>query len=195
MRVKISVSELRELTGKPPISFPKYATQLMNLANQNAQGTRPKIVGQMSALIQQFEGRTLEEWEEWYLQQKPDGIELATGRVWTMVQALRESLAHVDESMVRQWVEDLVIVKTYVGLRFQQAILARLGQLAGMPVTQASPQQEALGIDGFVGSQAISIKPDSYGTTLAANQEAIQGMLVTYAKKDDGLVLEFEPWW
>lgn len=32
--------------------FPKYTTQIMNLANQNAQGTRPAVVGQMSELIQ-----------------------------------------------------------------------------------------------------------------------------------------------
>jgi hypothetical protein len=41
--------------------------QLLNLANQNAQGTRPKIVGQMSELIEQFGGKSLDEWERWYL--------------------------------------------------------------------------------------------------------------------------------
>ena len=34
-------------------AFPKYTTQLMNLANQTAQGTRPKVVGQMSELFPQ----------------------------------------------------------------------------------------------------------------------------------------------
>lgn len=29
-------------------SFPKYTSQLINWANQNAQGTRPVVVGQMS---------------------------------------------------------------------------------------------------------------------------------------------------
>jgi MjaI restriction endonuclease len=33
--------------------FPKYTTQIMNLANQNAQGTRPNVVGQMSELIEE----------------------------------------------------------------------------------------------------------------------------------------------
>lgn len=31
--------------------FPKYTTQIINIANQNAGGTRPKVVGQMSELI------------------------------------------------------------------------------------------------------------------------------------------------
>jgi hypothetical protein len=43
-------------------NFPKYTTQLINLANQNAGGTRPKVVGQMSDLIQEFPGNTFPEW-------------------------------------------------------------------------------------------------------------------------------------
>lgn len=35
-------------------SFPKYTTQLINWANQNAQGTRPRVVGQMSELFPEF---------------------------------------------------------------------------------------------------------------------------------------------
>ncbi len=31
--------------------FPKYTSQLINWANQNAQGTRPAVVGQMLALF------------------------------------------------------------------------------------------------------------------------------------------------
>ncbi|MGC9027863.1 MAG: MjaI family restriction endonuclease [bacterium] len=34
--------------------FPKYVAPLTNLANQYAQGIRPKVVGQMSELILEF---------------------------------------------------------------------------------------------------------------------------------------------
>jgi len=34
----------QDIVGKI-VEFPKYTTQIMNLANQNAQGTRPKVVG------------------------------------------------------------------------------------------------------------------------------------------------------
>jgi hypothetical protein len=101
MILKIRVEELREIAGRPSISFPKYVAQLLNLANQNAQGTRPKIVGQMSELIEQFGGKSLDEWERWYLTQKPEAIDRATQQVWTMVQALKHAIHQVDESMVR----------------------------------------------------------------------------------------------
>jgi len=56
---KITVTDIEELLGGTPPEFPKYVTQLLNLANQNAQGTRPRVVGQMSDLIQQFPGKNL----------------------------------------------------------------------------------------------------------------------------------------
>lgn len=34
--------KFKEIIGEPKI-FPKYTTQLINMANQNAQGTRPKM--------------------------------------------------------------------------------------------------------------------------------------------------------
>ena len=47
-------------------SFPKYTSQLINWANQNAQGTRPIVVGQMSELFPEFmasgEKITIENW-------------------------------------------------------------------------------------------------------------------------------------
>jgi len=50
---KIKNGELiKEISGEAK-QFPKYTTQLINLANQNAQGTRPKVVGQLSELIQE----------------------------------------------------------------------------------------------------------------------------------------------
>lgn len=43
--IKISNKELtREIVGDVK-EFSRYTTQILNLANQNAQGTRPHIVG------------------------------------------------------------------------------------------------------------------------------------------------------
>ena len=63
MRIKLSSRELQALLDVEPPEFPKYATQIMNLANQNAQGTRPRIVGQQTELIRAFPGNTRQEWE------------------------------------------------------------------------------------------------------------------------------------
>ena len=49
--IKIKNKDLiRELIGETK-DFPKYTSQIINLANQNAQGTRPRVVGQLTELI------------------------------------------------------------------------------------------------------------------------------------------------
>ena len=74
------------------VEFPKYTTQIMNLANQNAQGTRPKVVGQMSELIKQFPGQTYEDWVSWYTGYMPEAIDEATEKVYEMVENLASAI-------------------------------------------------------------------------------------------------------
>ena len=122
-------------------------TQIMNLANQNAQGTRPKIVGQMSDLIQEFEGSSLDEWEEWYRAKKPNAIQDAKQKISVMVNSLKNAINEIDETLIEKWVEELVIVKTYTGLRFQEAILKKIASITEKPYRLSTPEEESQGID------------------------------------------------
>ncbi|MDM7274038.1 MjaI family restriction endonuclease [Sulfurihydrogenibium azorense] len=85
MEFKIENEEIRELMNIQGAEFPKYATQIINLASQNAQATRPKVVGKMSELIKEFTGKTLEDWEIFYTKKYPQGIEDATQKILEMI--------------------------------------------------------------------------------------------------------------
>ena len=100
MKVKISIKEIRKYLDIETPEFPKCVAPLINLANQYAQGTRPKVVGQMSELIHEFEGKTLPEWEEWYLKKKPDAIKNATEKILQKLKELKNSLNKIDQAMV-----------------------------------------------------------------------------------------------
>ncbi|MGD2175663.1 MAG: MjaI family restriction endonuclease, partial [Candidatus Brocadiaceae bacterium] len=132
MRVHVSFEEMPELLEIEEADLPKYAGTILNIANQWSQGTRPNVVGQMSDLIQEFPGRTFEEWKEWYSRRKPGAIDEATDRIWGMLERIRSALAEVDRRGVREWTEDLVLVKSFLGLRFQEAILARVAEALGV---------------------------------------------------------------
>lgn len=162
MKLKLKNEEIQEYLEAPISEFPKYTTQIMNLANQNAQGTRPKVVGQMSELIQQFPGKTYNEWVQWYLERNPDAIDRATNRITSMLEKLESAFPVIDRELVKSWVEDLVLVKTFVGLRFQEAILKRLAELKGCDYRLAETYEESQGIDGFVGERPYSIKPSTF---------------------------------
>ena len=174
-------------------SFPKYTSQLINWANQNAQGTRPIVVGQMSELFPEFMASgaeiTIENWRAWYLERYPDAFEKATDKIYAQVQNLRDAIQLIDRKMVEHWVEDLVIAKTFNGMYVQKAILASLAEREGSSYRLATPEEESVGIDGYVGDTPYSIKPDSY-KTMGRLSETIAVKMVFYTKTKNGLTIE-----
>jgi len=190
-KLKLSNQEIRQHLGSSSAEFPKYTTQLINLANQNAQGTRPKVVGQLSELIQKFPDKTLAEWEEWYLKRHPEAIAAATSKIVDMLLQLKEAMNKIDRKLVEQWVVDLVIVKTFIGLRFQEAILKKVADQKGEKHKLATPEEESKGIDGFIGKTAVSIKPATYKSKRALG-EKIETEIIYYVKKKDGIEIEFD---
>lgn len=190
MKVKLSNEEIRKYLDIEVPEFPTYTTQLLNLANQNAQGTRPKVVGQMSELIQHFTGKSLAEWERWYVKQKPDAIRTATERILQMVQNLRNAIDKIDRAMVEKWVRDLVVVKTFMGLRFQEAILKKGAEIKGVDCRLSDFSEESKGIDGYIGNIPISIKPDTYKVK-GALRENIAVKIVYYKKIKNGIEVDY----
>ena len=187
-KFKIKNNEIKNLLGSEPYNFPKYSTQILNLANQNAQGTRPVVVGQMSDLIQEFSGQTLKEWEEWYLQKHPDAIVKATEKIKEMVDNFREVIGKIDDEMIKDWVTDLVIVKTFIGLRFQEAILAKTAEMYQKDYRLADPEEESKGIDGFIEDIPVSIKPETYKSKKSLS-ERIDVKIIYYKKVSDGITV------
>ena len=177
-----------ELAGERK-TFPKYTTQILNLCNQNAQGTRPSVVGQMSELIQECPYRTFKEWKQWYLSKKPNAIAEATQRVKRMVDNLKAAVALIDDSLIQAWVEDLVVVKSFTGLRFQQAILTRVAKIRRTTSRIARPDEESKGIDGYIGQDPVSIKPETYKSKLGL-PESIQIPIIYYEKLKDGIKVD-----
>ncbi len=186
MEFKIKVEEIRSLMEIDSPEFPKYTTQLLNLANQNAQATRSKVVGQMSELIKEFKGKTMDEWEEWYLKQYPDAIDKATKKILEMINNFKDVINQIDESMSRKWVRDLVIVKTFIGLRFQEAVLKKIADKFDTKYRLSTPEEESKGIDGYVGNIPISLKPITYQSKKMLT-ERINVDIIYYEKQKDGL--------
>lgn len=191
-KVKISNSDIEKLSNASQYPFPKYATQIINLLNSNAQGTRPAVVGQMSELIQEFDGKTLEEWIEWYSSKQPDAVTKATDKIFNMYQLMSEAFAAIDRLMIEAWVKDLVYNKTYCGLKFQSAIIAFLAGKYNKDWRLANVKEEAQGIDGFVGDTPVQIKSATYKLE-ARLGENIEIPIVYYDKKKDGISIEFDP--
>jgi hypothetical protein len=189
---KISNLKIADFLGAPTPEFPKYATQVLNLANSNAQGTRPRIVGQMSDLMQQFSGTTMEEWLSWYQQRYPHALEDATTKVFAMVENLSKVIGQIDRTMVKEWVEDLVLYKTFCGFRFQAAIMKAIAERENLSHRPATPEEESKGIDGYIGEKAVSIKPVTYKSRSMTLSENITVRIIYYEKQKDGIRVDYD---
>lgn len=152
MKYIIKNETIAEFNDSTNFDYPKYTSQLINWANQNAQGTRPKVVGQLSDLFPEFldsdEERTIEDWKKWYTERYPDAFENATNKIWEQVLNLKNAIPLINKEMVERWVEDLVVYKTFNGLYVQKAILASLAKERGTTYRLATPEEESKGIDG-----------------------------------------------
>ena len=191
MKKKIYNQVIEELSNAKAYDFPKYTTQIINLVNSNAQGTRPAVVGQMSELIQEFPGRSLDEWIEWYSEQQPDAVNNATEKIWSKLQEMKDAITLIDKPMVEAWVKDLVYTKTYCGLKFQEAILAYIAREYNATYRLANVEEEAQGIDGYVNNKPAQIKSITYKQE-ALLAETINVPIIYYEKKKDGITIEFE---
>ncbi len=189
--IKILNSEVLTLLETEASPFPKYATQILNLANQNAQGTRPTVVGQMSEIIQEFKGNKIKDWEEWYLEKHPEAIIIAANKIFEMVNNFKDVRTQINGDMVERWVKDLVIIKTFIGLKFQEAILKSVANFFKTTYRLAEPAEESLGIDGIIGNKAVSIKPITYEAKKALS-EVIEAPIVFYEKVKDGIKITFD---
>ncbi len=146
----------------------------------------------MSELIQEFDGKTLEEWIEWYSSKQPDAVAKATDKIFKMYQLMSEAFAAIDRPMIEAWVKDLVYNKTYCGLKYQSAIIAFLAGQYNKDWRLANVEEEAQGIDGFVGDTPVQIKSSMYKLE-ARLGENIEIPIVYYDKKKDGISIEFDP--
>jgi hypothetical protein len=189
-KINIKYDEIEKALSIEKYEFPKYVTQILNLVNQNAQSTRPKVVGQLSDLIQEFNGNNVSEWKDWYLKRYPTAIEDATNKVYAKLLEMKVGMNKIDKEMIRKWVEDLVITKTFTGLKFQSAIIKKIAELENKSYRLANKEEEAKGIDGFIGNEPVSIKPDTYKIEKRL-RENIEVHIIYYRKEKNDITVEY----
>ncbi|CAB3287312.1 Type-2 restriction enzyme MjaI [Methanocaldococcus lauensis] len=192
-KTKLKYDEVRDLLSLPNPEFPKYASQLINLANIYSQATRPKNVGQMSELMKEFKangGKTFEDWKKWYLSKYPNAIDEATKKIMEKINDFKKVLNELDEKTIRKWVEDLILVKTFMGLNLQEAILKKVAEEMGKSYRLSTPDEESKGIDGYIGDIPVSIKPSSYLQEKHLKEE-LKGKIIIYQKKKNEIEIDY----
>jgi hypothetical protein len=92
--------------------------------------------------------------------------------------------------MVKKWVKDLVVNKTFIGMKYQQAILFHVANKLKTEFRLSNPSEESQGIDGYIGDKGVSIKPVSY-SMMNRLPEQIQLPIIYYTKMTDGIKVAY----
>lgn len=157
--VRISKEEREKLVRGEQPDFPKYTSQLLNLANQNAQSTRPRVVGKVNDMIDEFEKEypngTYEDWVVFY-EQEYDGnerIDQGAEKLYLMIQKMKEALETIDKEMAHRYIEELVLYKSYMDNDIVEVCLKKLSSVYNTEYEIAHKQQ----VDGFISGHPIRI--------------------------------------
>lgn len=187
---KFLMTEVIENSDIETFIFPKYTTQFMNLANQNAQWTTPKMVWQLSDLIQEIPEKSISEWKKWYLTNMWEKIDIATDKVREMIQTMKPAYESINKEMVKNRVYDLVINKTAQWLMYQEFILKSLWEKYWLKYRLATPEEEAKNIDGFIWDIPVQIKSESFKSKKSTVREEIQVAMIYYKATDKYLTID-----
>ena len=186
--LKISLKEIGDFTDTDEYVIPKYTSSIINQVSQWAHATRPNIVGQLSELSQECPYKNFEDWKKWYLERYPDTIDTATSMIlgtWEK-KVLPTLLKNFKEEVIHKWVEDLVLKKTFIGFKFQIAIIKKVAKIKGESYKTANSSEESKGIDGFIGTIPVQIKPITYKESVQTKNEQREIKIIWYQEKKKG---------
>ena len=160
--IKLTREELRGKDVGEITAFPPLTSELIQLANLKSHAVTKKVVGKPQDLIQAFDGQRFEEWCDCYNARHPDAIDTATDLIMALVEELKAAAGAIDRRLVRQWVRETVLKKTFARSRLPEIILKKIAGIRKQPFRLPNAAEGADGIDGFIGETAFQVRPVSY---------------------------------
>jgi len=169
--------------------WPRYATQLLNIAGQNAQCFTAKKVGSMKESWLEFVATgvpdTLENWEAF---QRPrigeENLQWAADKLYSKAHD-DMGISWITPELCRDYVEEVIFNKTHFGMGGESAAIQAAAEYFKMPYRFSTAEEESQGIDGWIGEYPVQVKPeDTYKKGHVHNGADVTKQLVlTYEKK------------
>ena len=175
--------------------WPKYKTQLLNVAGQNAKAFDAKRIGSMKELWLEFVETgvpdTLENWEHFYTNSWGlEGINQAATKLKEMVDKM--NLGDIDLDMCKDYVEEVVFNKTHFGMGGESTAIVVAAEHFDMPYRFSNAQEESQGIDGFIGDYPVQVKPadSNYKAHVHNHADVDKTLVIRYEKKKQVCYIE-----
>lgn len=179
--IVLSIEQEQSLSPSP--KFPTYTASFINNTNQVSQATRPKHVGQLSELFRKDEFKSVDKWKKWYESHNPEKIDKAVTKILGQIEKQMLAYSQITPDLVRSWVEDLVITKTYNGLRIQDWICSDIANKYDKHYRISTAEEESRNIDAYIAEVPLTIKPLSYKSKQNTKVVIEHAVVVLYSYK------------
>lgn len=99
--IRLKPQDLRGKDVGVAYEFPELTGDLISLANHLSKATTRKKLGNPTSVIEGFNGKTFEDWERFYEQERPGALDTASQEIYSAIEKLRSALKRVDKALIR----------------------------------------------------------------------------------------------
>lgn len=186
--IKLTAKNYKGVIQRQRREWPKYATQLLNIAGQNCKAFDPKKVGSAKETWLEMRGQnipgTLENWENFY-NAKPfaQNIPGQAQKLFEMIQKMK--VGGIDLSMCEDYIKEVIYNKTHMGMGGEEMALQAVAEYYNKTLRFSTADEEAQGIDGWIGNQPAQVKPEgsAFKGHVHNHPDREKVLLVTYVPK------------
>lgn len=191
--IKLTSNDFKGIIKKDRCPFPLNTKPILNIATQNSQCTRPKIVGSMKDFFTEFlslkSGKSVEDWEKFYFTEK-NGVTRINNSAETLFNYLNKMpLDHnvFTFDIAKDYISDLVINKTHYGMSGEYYAVIAAAMHFKMPYRFSTAEEESQGIDAWIEKYPVQVKP--HGTVVKHHvrnfADVNKTLVITYEAKKD----------
>ena len=133
--------------------WPKYYTQFLNIACQNAKATSPKNVGSVKEAFTEMRKEgirgTLFNWIKFYNKKYgEDKLVAAADKLYAMLQKME--IKHISPEMCGDYIKEIVYNKTQMGLGGEERAVIAVAGYYNLKYKFSTQQEESKGIDAWL---------------------------------------------
>lgn len=185
--IKLTAKNYKGVIVRQRREWPKYTTQLLNIAGQNCKAFDVKKVGSAKETWLEMRGQgipgTLENWTNFYMS-KPfaSNIPGQAQKLFEMIQKMQ--IGSVTYDMCEDYIKEVIFNKTHMGMGGEEMALQAVAAYYEVDLRFSNAEEEAQGIDGWIGDKPAQVKP---------HDSVFKGHVHNHPDKDRVLLVTYEP--
>ena len=200
VEVTVDSEEIKKILGgkisgkrilrKRKIDYPVGLYNHIDTASRQKRATLPSKVGKVHEMFRGRKFRSLNEYKKIYSSKFPDAIGNAVEEILEDFKRLGipSKKRREYKRYVKLFVEELVIGRSYRGLKIQEVILIKMANILKQDYRWGTNKEDSSGIDGFIGDIPVSVKPD---TCQQKKKEGVKRAYYTIDEKNSILSFTF----